>query len=101
MFFFFIFYLFSSTKLEGRTGPGGRELAPVGGGRGKMVGGGIRCKKYVHMYVNAKMKPIETVPGIRGGEIKESSGGVNSSMVYLIHCKNLCKCYNVPYPAQQ
>jgi hypothetical protein len=22
--------------------------------------------------------------------------GVNSSMIYLIHCKNLCKCYNVP-----
>jgi hypothetical protein len=24
--------------------------------------------------------------------------GVNSSMIYLIHCKNLCKCYNVPPP---
>jgi hypothetical protein len=22
--------------------------------------------------------------------------GVNASMIYLIHCKNLCKCYNVP-----
>jgi hypothetical protein len=22
--------------------------------------------------------------------------GVNSSIVYLIHCKNLCKCHNVP-----
>jgi hypothetical protein len=21
---------------------------------------------------------------------------VNSSMVYLIHCKNICKCHNVP-----
>jgi hypothetical protein len=21
---------------------------------------------------------------------------VNSSMIYLIHCKNLCKCYSIP-----
>jgi hypothetical protein len=27
------------------------------------------------MYVNAKMVPVETVVGIRGREIKESSGG--------------------------
>jgi hypothetical protein len=40
------------------------------------------------------MIPVETVPGIGGG-MKESSGGVNSNMIYLIHCKNLCKCHNV------
>jgi hypothetical protein len=22
--------------------------------------------------------------------------GVNSSMIYLIYCKNFCKCHNVP-----
>jgi hypothetical protein len=27
------------------------------------------------MYVSAKMIPVETAPGIRGGEMKESSGG--------------------------
>jgi hypothetical protein len=27
------------------------------------------------MYVNAKMIPVETVPGIRGGGMKQSSGG--------------------------
>jgi hypothetical protein len=27
------------------------------------------------MYVNAKMKPVEAVPGIRGGGMEESSGG--------------------------
>jgi hypothetical protein len=27
------------------------------------------------MYVNAKMIPVETVPGIRRGGMKESSGG--------------------------
>jgi hypothetical protein len=28
----------------------------------------------IHMYVNAKMIPVETVPGIGGGGMKESSG---------------------------
>jgi hypothetical protein len=52
------------------------------------------------MYENAKMIPVETVPGIRGEGIKESSGGgVNSSMTYLICCKNLCKYYNVTIPS--
>jgi hypothetical protein len=37
------------------------------------------------MYVNAKIIPVET------GEVVEG----NSSMIHLIHCKNLCKCYNV------
>jgi hypothetical protein len=30
-----------------------------------------------------------------GGGIKQNSGGVNSSMIWLIHCKSLCKCQNV------
>jgi hypothetical protein len=30
---------------------------------------------------------------------KENGGGVNSSMTYLIHCKNQCKCHNVPPPS--
>jgi hypothetical protein len=33
------------------------------------------------------------------GEIKESNGSVNSSMIYLIHCKNLHKCHSVPLPS--
>jgi hypothetical protein len=31
---------------------------------------------------------------------KENDGGVNSSMMYLIYCKNFCKCHIVP-SAQQ
>jgi hypothetical protein len=46
-----------------------------------------------------KRYPVETVPGMQMGEIKESNGGVNSSMIYLICCKNLCKCHNVPPPS--
>jgi hypothetical protein len=29
----------------------------------------------VHKYINAKMVPVETIPGIGGGEIQESNGG--------------------------
>jgi hypothetical protein len=31
-----------------------------------------------------------------GGEMKDSSGGGESSIIYLIHYKNLCKCHNIP-----
>jgi hypothetical protein len=31
--------------------------------------------------------------------IKKSGRGVNSSMIYLIDCKNFCKCHNVPPPS--
>jgi hypothetical protein len=48
------------------------------------------------MYVNAKMIPVETTPEIRGGKIKEKDSGSNSCMIYLMHCKNLFKCHNVP-----
>jgi hypothetical protein len=34
----------------------------------------------------------------RGG-IKESSGGVNSNVMYLIYCKNFYKCHSVPPPS--
>jgi hypothetical protein len=53
------------------------------------------------MYVNAKMRPIETVPGMHGGGIKERGGGVNSSMIYLIYCKNFHRCHMYPHPAQR
>jgi hypothetical protein len=33
------------------------------------------------MYVNGKMRPVETIPGMRGGEMKENDGGVNSTII--------------------
>jgi hypothetical protein len=43
------------------------------------------------------MIPVETISGIGGGRDKgEWWRGENSGMIYLIHCKNLCKCHNVP-----
>jgi hypothetical protein len=45
------------------------------------------------------MRPVETVPGMLG-MIRRMVEGVNSSMIYFIHCKNLCKCHSVA-PVQQ
>jgi hypothetical protein len=53
------------------------------------------------MYVNGKMIPVENVPGVGGGLDKgELWRGVNSSMIYLIHCKNFHKCHSVPLPSK-
>jgi hypothetical protein len=52
------------------------------------------------MYINAKIISVETIPGIRGVGMEKSSGGgeFKYDMIYLIHCKNFCKCYNAPSP---
>jgi hypothetical protein len=44
------------------------------------------------MYENGKMRPVETSPGMGEG-LKESDGGVNSTM---IHCENFYRCHKVP-----
>jgi hypothetical protein len=49
---------------------------------------------YVHIYVNGKMRPVETTPGMRRGGIKENDGDGEYSTV--INCKNFCKCQIVP-----
>jgi hypothetical protein len=51
------------------------------------------------MYVNAKMIPDGTIPGMGDGRQRRVLDGVNSSMIYLIYCKNFCKCHNVPPPS--
>jgi hypothetical protein len=43
------------------------------------------------------MISVETVQGMVGRGMKENGGGVNSSTIYLIYCKNFYKCH----PAQQ
>jgi hypothetical protein len=38
------------------------------------------------VYVNGKMRPIETIPGMGlEGEIKKNNGEMNSRMTYLIY----------------
>jgi hypothetical protein len=47
------------------------------------------------VYVTVKMTPVETVPDSWEGRKKKTMEGINSN-IYLVHCKNLCKYYNVP-----
>jgi hypothetical protein len=75
--------------------PGG-----VGGGRWQEERG-RRMNMVLTMYTQVcKCKnDVATAPGIRREGVGERSGGGNSSIIYLIHCKSLCKCYNVPTPS--
>jgi hypothetical protein len=43
------------------------------------------------------MIPVETAPGIGVGD-ERAMERMNSSIIYLIHCKNLGNYSNVPYP---
>jgi hypothetical protein len=103
----FSFFLLQNQRKGGqnKSCPWGRVLVvPVGGESGREGGRrGIWSKKCVHTYVNAKMIPVETIPGIGGRWIKKRGGGGGGklSMIYLTHCKSLCKCHNVSHPAQQ
>jgi hypothetical protein len=54
------------------------------------VGGQMWQKYYVHMYVNGKMRPGETVMG--GREKRRMMEKVNSTKIY---CKNFYKCHIV------
>jgi predicted transcriptional regulator len=42
-----------------------------------------------------------TISWMRGERDKGEWWGMNSSMTYLIYCKNICKCHNVAYSAQK
>jgi hypothetical protein len=48
-------------------------------------------KYCVLIYVNGKMRPVETIPEMwREGEMKE-----NDASSTMIFCKNFCKCHNI------
>jgi hypothetical protein len=60
-------HFFSFTKW--RTGGQNRSCQWEGGGSGKKgMGGWIWYKYCVHMYVNGKMIPVETIPGMGKGD---------------------------------
>jgi hypothetical protein len=37
---------------------------------------------YVHMYVNGKTRPVESIPGMGKGEVKRMMKRVNSTIMY-------------------
>jgi hypothetical protein len=47
------------------------------------------------------MIPVETIPGVREGEKKESSGGGEFKYDIFDTCKKFCKCHSVPSHTQQ
>jgi hypothetical protein len=51
------------------------------------------------MYANRKMIPDESILGMRIWAKRRMVEGVNSSMIYLIHYRSFCNCYNVPPPS--
>jgi hypothetical protein len=49
------------------------------------------------------IKNKTTIQGMQGEGIKwggDGGEGVNPSMIYLMHCKNFCKCHNVTPPSK-
>jgi hypothetical protein len=55
-------------------------------------------QKCAHMPVNAKLRPVETVPGTGEGDTGERWRG-EFNMMCVIYCKNLHKCHNAPPPS--
>jgi hypothetical protein len=73
---FLIFFFLSSTKSENRRAEQVLSRGGVGtSGRREVVAKGGKRVNTVqkHMYVNAKIISVETIPGMGG--IKKSSGG--------------------------
>jgi hypothetical protein len=77
------FFLFSSTKSENRRvkqalpgwGPWGALVSVEGEVVGKGCKRVILCKFCIPMYVNAKMIPVETLPGMGKQVMKENDRG--------------------------
>jgi hypothetical protein len=61
----------------------------------------IQCKYYVHVYVNEKLIPVETITGIWGGRMKENGGRGEFKYDRFDTSQEPCKCkyYNVPPPS--
>jgi hypothetical protein len=49
------------------------------------------------MYVNAKIIPVETIPGMGVRDKGEQCGGCKYG-IFDIHCKNFCKCHKIHPP---
>jgi hypothetical protein len=76
------YFSFSFFLLQIREQKSGIGAAQGGVGiyeRGEVARKGGRrvntMQKCVHVFVNAKMIPVETIPGMEEGDIKESGGG--------------------------
>jgi hypothetical protein len=94
-------FFFSFTKLENRRVK--QVLPGVGGGTsGKGRGGWRRVNMVQILCIHVckwKNEICWNCSRNQGRGIKKNGEGVDSSMIYLIHCRNFCKCHNVPPPS--
>jgi hypothetical protein len=76
-------------------------LVPVGGRwwQGKGVGAEYSKKMCTHVCKCKNDTCWNHSRNLGGVGDKENGGGVNSSMIYLIHYKDFDKCHNVPPPS--
>jgi hypothetical protein len=91
---------FFNTKLENRRA---EQVLPEGtgtSGKGEEVGKWWRrvnmAQSLCTHVCKWKKGTVENILGMGVGEWRKMVKGTNSSMIYLIHCKNLGKCHNVP-----
>jgi hypothetical protein len=98
---FLFFFLWHQTTGGWNNPAQGWGLEPVGEGRcwRKDVGGWIQYNK---MCTHAsKCKNTWDYSSNKGrGRWRRMFERMNSCMIYLIHCNNLCKCHNVPPSSQ-
>jgi hypothetical protein len=74
-FFLFLFLQNQRKRGQNRCFLKSAGISGGGGRRRKGVGEWIWCKYCVHIYVNGKIRPVETIPGIEAmGGIKENDG---------------------------
>jgi hypothetical protein len=52
------------------------------------------------MYVNGKVRPVETITGMGGGQ-RRMVEGVNSSMIYLLYIRTFVDATMYLHSAQQ
>jgi hypothetical protein len=95
------FFFYKIREQEGGTGSTlGEGWHQWKGGDGGERGRRVNMVQIMNTDVcKCKMIPVETVPGIRREGDERVVEGVNSSMMYLIQCQKLCKCYSVPPPS--
>jgi hypothetical protein len=97
--FAFFFFLLQNQKIGGQNSPAGR-LRPVGQSRRwERVREGEYGVNTVHRCKNDTCWNYSKNGGRRGK--RRAVEGVNSSMIYLIHCTNFHKYHNVPPTSTQ
>jgi hypothetical protein len=97
-------FYFSSTKSQNKSVE--QVLSEGDGTSGREEDVEKECRRVnivqtlVCIYVNGERYLLKLLQEWEKENRKESDGGVNSTMIYLIYCKNFCKCHNVFPPTK-